>query len=142
MLKIDYYKNTPCPISKKFLEKVVKIFCKEVTVKRSSLEVIVIGDKEMKNLNRSYRGKNITTDVLSFSFSEEKKVKTDFLGQIFISYPKIKKQAKEYKVKEKEEFTRMFIHGILHLLNYDHNTKSNEKKMFCLQEKIVEKVFL
>ncbi len=140
MLKIDYCKKVTCPITEKFLNQIVEIFCKETKIKKGGFEVVVIGDKEMKRLNYTYRRKNKTTDVLSFSFLEDKKIKVDFLGQIFIAYPQIKRQAKQYKISEKEEFVRMLVHGLLHLVGYDHDTKMKEYKMFKLQESMVCKI--
>ncbi|HRY36944.1 MAG TPA: rRNA maturation RNase YbeY [Candidatus Magasanikbacteria bacterium] len=142
MLTIDYFKKINCPIKKELLEKTVKFFSSETKCKFIAAEVAIIGDNEMKRLNYQYRGRNKTTDVLSFAFREDKKIKTDFLGQIFISYQQIKKQAKEYGVPIKEEFVRMLAHGLLHLTGYDHNTKTKEKKMFEIQEKIVKKTLL
>lgn len=142
MLKVNYFKNTVCSINSLLIDKIISIFKKEIKKVSGEVDVIVVEDKEMKNLNMTHRGKNKTTDVLSFAFSEDKKIKSDYLGQIFISYPQIKKQAKEYKVKEKEEFIRMLVHGLLHLVGYDHGTIKDEKKMFFLQEKIIKKVLL
>ncbi|MDO9509922.1 MAG: rRNA maturation RNase YbeY [Candidatus Magasanikbacteria bacterium] len=140
MLKANYFKNTTCPMTQLFIEKTVSVFKKEIKKVEGEVDIIIIDDKEMKRLNLENRGKNKTTDVLSFAFSEDKKIKSDYLGQIFISYPQIKKQAKEYKVKEKEEFIRILTHGLLHLIGYDHNLKVKEQKMFNLQEKIIKKV--
>ena len=142
MFKVNYFKNITCPINLLFINKTINIFKKEIKKVDGEVDVVVINDAEMKRLNMVYRGKNKTTDVLSFAFSEDKKIKSDYLGQIFISYPQIKKQAKEYKVKEKEEFIRMLTHGLLHLIGYDHDTIKEEKKMFFLQEKIIKKVLL
>ena len=97
----------------------------------------VVNDKTIKELNKKYRGKDAATDVLAFTWKEDKIVKTNFLGQIFISYPKIIKQAKEYKATEEEEFTRMLAHGALHLAGYDHQTKRDANKMFKIQEEII-----
>lgn len=140
MLKFDYIKKINCPISPKLIEKTIKFFSKEAKSLKGGLEIAVIGDREMKKINYHYRGKNKTTDVLSFAFQEEKNIKTDFLGQIFISYAQIKRQAKEYKISEKEEFVRMLVHGLLHLIGHDHETKTKEQKMFKYQELVVSKI--
>ena len=103
-----------------------------------NLDLIVIGNPEMKKLNRRYRRKNRVTDVLSFAWGEDKKVKSASAGEIYICWPQIKKQAEEYGVAEKEEFARMAIHGMLHLAGYDHATKKGEKIMSAKQEKIVK----
>lgn len=142
MIDFDYLKKTKCPITLGLVENTIKLFSKETKFFKGEVEIVVINDKEMQKINFCYRGKNKTTDVLSFAFQEDKNIKTDFLGQIFISYPQIKSQAKKYKVPEKEEFIRMLVHGLLHLKGFDHNTTKKERKMFDLQEKIVKKVNL
>jgi len=140
MLKIDYIKEADCPFSKKIIDKAALIFGKKMFKKTKETEVVIVSDAKMKKINFVYRGKKRTTDVLSFSFLEDKKIKTDFLGQIFISYPQIKRQAKKYKIPEKEEFVRMLVHGLLHLVGYDHVTKAEEQKMFKFQELLVSKI--
>ena len=140
MLKIDYFNKIDSPISLLFINKIAKLTGSVVKKLHGQAEIIVIGDKEMAEINRAHRGKNKTTDVLSFAFLEDKKIKTQYLGQIFISFPQIKKQAKQYGVSIKEEFSRMLVHGLLHLAGYDHDSLKKEKKMFSLQEKIVKKI--
>lgn len=141
MLKIDYYNKINSPINLLFINKIAKLAGSVIKKLHGQVEIVVIGDKEMTKINLTHRKKNKTTDVLSFAFLEDKKIKTDYLGQIFISYPQIKKQAKQYKISEKEEFTRMLVHGMLHLAGFNHDTLVKEKKMFGLQEKIVKKLF-
>lgn len=101
------------------------------------LEINIVGDKAIKDLNFRYRGKNKVTDVLSFAWQEDKKVRTKYLGQIYICYPQIERQAKEFKVKPREEFVRMLAHGFLHIIGYDHIKKKEAEKMFKIQEAIV-----
>lgn len=104
---------------------------------KGDVEINIVGEKEIKSLNKKYRNKNKVTDVLSFAWQEDKKIKSNFLGQIYICLPQIKRQAKEYNVTIKEEFKRMLIHGLLHLVGYDHQIDKDEKKMFALQDKIL-----
>lgn len=109
---------------------------------QGTISVHVIGDQKMKELNRIYRGKNKTTDVLSFAVTEGKwfgKQEED-LGDIFISAAKIRKQAKVWEVSAAEEFTRMLVHGVLHILGYDHIKESEAKIMFGKQEKYLRAV--
>jgi len=140
MLKLDFYKKYNCPIKENLILKTAKIFSAIYGKKKGEAEVIVVSDSEIRKINRLYRGKNKITDVLSFAFREDKNIKTDFWGQIFICYPQIKRQAKLYNVGEKEEFVRMLAHGLLHLVGYDHDIPKKEKKMFSLQEKIVKRI--
>jgi probable rRNA maturation factor len=74
-----------------------------------------IDDRLMKKLNRKYRKKNKTTDVLSFNLNEE-----GMLGEVYISIPQAKRQAKEYNCSLDRELVRLTEHGILHLLGYTH----------------------
>lgn len=107
------------------------------------LEINAVGDEKIKQLNKTYGGIGKVTDVLSFAWREDKVVKSgnNFLGQIYICYPQITRQAKKFKVPAKEEFARILIHGILHLLGYDHQEKKDAEKMFKLQEGLVKSSF-
>lgn len=136
MLRVNFFKRVKSPWTLSGVEKIFRLARKLVKV-NGELEVNVVGDKEMKDLNYRYRGKNYVTDVLSFAWREDKKVKSKFLGQIYICYPQIARQAKELGIKTNEEFARMLAHGWLHLLGYDHIKKSEAKIMFTIQEKIV-----
>ncbi|MFB6225789.1 MAG: rRNA maturation RNase YbeY [Candidatus Paceibacteria bacterium] len=101
-----------------------------------------IGDDKMRELNREYRDKDSTTDVLSFSmqegdsFSRESK---DY-GDIFISAPQVKRQAKEYGVSPTDEFKRMLVHGVLHLSGYDHKQNDEAEEMYSLQEDLLDNI--
>lgn len=101
------------------------------------VSVHAIGDQRMQTLNRTYRDIDKTTDVLSFPTEE---YGLGDAGDIFISVPQIKKQARQMGVKEKEEYARMLIHGTLHLFGYDHVTKKQEKEMFGIQEELLARV--
>lgn len=122
------------------MEKVFRVAHKLVKI-NGELEVSVVGDREMKELNYRYRGKDCVTDVLSFAWQEDKQVKSEFLGQIYICYPQIARQAKEFGVKIGEEFVRMLAHGFLHVAGYDHLKKLEAEKMFKIQEEIIKKYF-
>lgn len=96
-----------------------------------------ISDDKMKKLNQEYRGKDSTTDVLSFSYLEDAQ-KNDTLGDIVISYQQAERQAEEKDIKE--EIVTLLTHGILHIFGYDHEAKEDAEKMFSLQDKIVSAV--
>ncbi len=123
-------------------KKIVEIVFFIFKVKKINKEVSVnlIGDKKMRELNKKYRHKDKTTDVLSFPSVEFTGVEKQDLGDIFISIPQIKRQAKNFGIQEKEEFIRMLVHSILHLLGYDHYKKNEALLMYNEQEKIVLKI--
>jgi probable rRNA maturation factor len=112
--------------------------------KRAELSVVLTGDAEVRKLNRRYRGKDRTTDVLSFAMQEGNKIPSVpcgpmVLGDVVISVPKTRQQAMETGRPFKGELAGLLVHGILHLLGYDHGTKAREKRMFALQEKLLKK---
>jgi probable rRNA maturation factor len=126
------------PINKKEILSLYNLAKKKCKKIRGGVEINVVDSKTIKKINHEWRGQNKITDVLSFAWQEDKIMHDDFLGQIFICYPRIKEQAKEFKVSIHEEFYRMLTHGLLHLVGYDHLIEVEEKKMFMLQEKIIQ----
>ncbi len=102
--------------------------------------ITFIDDEKMHEMNKNYRGIDRTTDVLSFALNdaeENYESEINLLGDIFISIPKMKSQALEYGHSEKRELSFLCIHGLLHLLGYDHMTKEEEEVMFNLQEEVL-----
>lgn len=102
--------------------------------------IVFTDDREIKHLNRIYRGENKSTDVLSFSLLETSndKIPIGFLGDVVISLSTAKHQAKEYNFTFAEEVLRLVIHGVLHICGFEHEGVSSRKakKMFALQEKL------
>lgn len=89
--------------------------------------IAFISDKEMSELNHDFRGKNSTTDVLSFPYeADEFDVDDSFLGDIVISLEQANRQAIENNLTLELEVKQLILHGILHLLGYDHETDNGE----------------
>lgn len=111
---------------------------------KASLSVSVIGDARMRSLNRQWRGKDRTTDVLSFGLKERKGFVLPAsaggekeLGDLFICLPQVRRQAKRIGRGVREEFALMVVHGVLHLLGHDHESLRQERAMFALQHDIL-----
>ena len=104
--------------------------------------VIIINNEEIHKINKEYRGIDRPTDVISFALEDFKDIKYEndyrVLGDIYISIDKVKEQAKEYGHSEKRELAFLAVHGLLHLLGYDHMEKEDEKVMFSKQELILD----
>lgn len=114
---------------------------KKLKLKNVMFNVIIINDEEIHKLNKNYRGINRATDVISFALEDaEDSINLDIriLGDIYISYDKVISQAKEYNHETKREICFLAIHGLLHLLGYDHMNDKDEKKMFKLQKELLE----
>jgi probable rRNA maturation factor len=145
---------TTYKISEDFLEKIIKRILKEEGIKKDyTLEVVLLGQRKMRSINKRYMGTNRVTDVLSFPFLEvAKTTKRDLqfiepketeksLGEILLCPSKIKRNAKKFKKGFKEELTLVFIHGILHLLGYDHKNKEMTKRMRRKEEEILKEIY-
>ncbi len=107
----------------------------------SELSILLVNDTQMQELNRLYRSKDKTTDVLSFSMNEGdySDINTNLLGDIVISLPAAKRQAKEKGHGIYDEIAILLIHGILHLLGYDHEKGGKEEtRMRRMEKKILE----
>ncbi len=106
----------------------------------STFTLILTDDEEVHYLNKTYRNIDRTTDVLSFALNDTGKLPgpINVLGDIYISIPKMKEQSKEYGHSEKRELSFLALHGLLHLLGYDHTLgDKEEKEMFDLQKEIL-----
>ncbi len=109
------------------------------------VSVSFIDNEEIHKINKEYRKIDRPTDVISFAFLDNEDRAKEYasgmpviLGDIYISLDKADEQAKEYGHSMKRELCFLFVHGLLHLLGYDHMTKEDEEIMFPLQDKILE----
>lgn len=101
------------------------------------IEIAFISEKEIRDLNRRFRGKNRPTDVLSFAGANG----STQIGQLALCWRVIRRQAKELDIPKTEELERMVIHGVLHLFGYDHEkSRAQAKVMFRLQEQLLSKL--
>ena len=122
-----------------YLKKRLKILSKKplFVKKNHEFSILLTNDKKMKYLNLKFRKKNKPTDVLSFPIKTKEK-KRLYVGDIAISYEIIKKRSK--KTNFFLEFDKMWIHGYLHLIGYDHKKLIDFKRMFK-KEKLILKYF-
>ena len=103
--------------------------------KNHEFSVLLTNNKEMKKLNHKFRKKNKTTDVLSFPLKIKNKKKL-YVGDIAISFEIIKERSK--KTNFFLEFDKMWIHGYLHLIGYDHKKYSDFKKMLKKEKSLLK----
>ena len=105
-------------------------------VKDVVFNIIIVDNEYIHQLNKTYRGVDRPTDVISFALEDNGACETEFgriLGDIYISIDQARIQAKEYGHSLKRELAFLSIHGFLHLLGYDHMTEEEEKEMFGRQ---------
>ena len=110
---------------------------KDFTYKNLEFTILLTNNKKMRKLNKKFRKKNKATDVLSFPFLDIIK-KRKYLGDIALSFEIINKRSK--KTNFKFELDRMWVHGYLHLIDYNHKKKVDFKKMINAETKILKKL--
>ena len=126
-----------------YFNKICKAFPKKYKFsnKKVRLTLMLSNNKNIKKLNKLFRNKNRPTDILSFPFSENIKISKDtYIGDIIISYDYINKSKLQNLKFFEEKLIKIFIHGFLHLLGFDHIKVKDYKKMLKEEEKIYQSV--
>jgi probable rRNA maturation factor len=128
------------------IQRILKYTAKEEGVAtEAEMSVNFVDNEEIQELNRNYRQKNEPTDVISFALLDNVDEDVEIegadipiaLGDIVISLDKAKEQAREYEHSLEREVCFLAVHGLLHLLGYNHTTEEDEKKMFQKQNDIL-----
>lgn len=138
-VKVDYQ-------FKELFEEVINIVYKKLNISKDyDLSVSFVDDKKIRQINNDFRNINKKTDVISFAMLDSQDIVSQDdsgldLGDIFISIETATQQAKEINQSRNREILFLFIHGLLHLLGYDHQDIETEKIMFNLQEEIINEV--
>ena len=141
-------------LNPKYLNKVAEKTLENVKFKKPvEISLVITGEKRIRTLNKKYRGIDNATDVLSFGNSATNKTTRSkiakfvnppdnvlHLGEIFICHSQAVKQAKQKKHSIKRELAILLIHGILHLLGYEHRGDYRESEMKIIEEKVLRKL--
>ena len=117
MIELD--NRTTLGVNEQLLAKITKVLTKK------DIELIITTDEEMRTINNEHRNIDKSTDVLSFPYAD---MPMSPLGSIVISSSHVKDKAKEFSHTNDDELTLLFIHGLLHLLGYDHEVDSGEMR--------------
>jgi len=131
---------------KKIIEKILSsIFSSRVII--FEISILLTGAKNMKYLNKKFRKINKDTDVLSFPAEEKnffkkglKSKKKVYLGDIALSYQYIESITKKQNTSFDDYFKKMLVHGVLHLIGYEHDSFKKYKKMNLLEQKIIRNI--
>ena len=126
-----------------FFKQICSLFPKKYRFpnKKVSLTLLLSNNRGVKKLNKDFRNKNKSTDILSFPLNKKIKLsKITYIGDIIISYNFINKPKSQNLEIFKEKVTKTFIHGFLHLLGFDHIKDKDYKKMIREEEKLYKSV--
>ena len=128
---------------KLFFKKICSLFPRKYRFpnKRVGLTLLLSNNRGIKKLNKDFRNKNKSTDILSFPFSKKIKIsKITYIGDIIISYNFMDKPKSQNLKIFKEKVTKTFIYGYLHLLGFDHIKNKDYKKMLHEEERLYKSV--
>ena len=142
MNEINITNSTNETIDEKLLYKVANYALEYEKVSNAVLNIIIVDNEYIHKINREYRGVDRETDVISFALEDDDtfvKLPIRVLGDIYISIDRVKSQALEYGHSETREISFLTVHGILHLLGYDHMKEEDEKVMFAKQEEVLNR---
>ena len=140
MNEINITNSTNETIDEKLLYKVANYALEYEKVSNAVLNIIIVDNEYIHKINREYRGVDRETDVISFALEDDDtfvKLPIRVLGDIYISIDRVKSQSLEYGHSETREISFLTVHGILHLLGYDHMNEEDEKIMFSKQDNIL-----
>ena len=143
MNEITIINETDKNVDTDLLNKVADYALKSENVDNGIVNIIIVDNDRIKCINKDYRNKDKETDVISFALEDDDtfiELPVRVLGDIYISIDKVKSQASDYGHSEKREICFLVVHGILHLLGYDHMNESDEKNMFSKQDKILDEL--
>lgn len=119
------------------LDQQARAILSDVGEASAELGILFVGDRRMTSLNRRYRGKDRTTDVLAFAMREAPHSSAGLLGDVVIAVPTAVRQAKEGGRSLDEELTVLLVHGILHLCGYDHERSEKEARRMQRRERMI-----
>ena len=129
LIEVDVVKAVASPVAPAFVRGVIEraVAVPEVAARmpagEASVAVRMMGDAEMRRLNRTFAGEDHATDVLSFTGSG------DHLGDLAVSWPAVVRQARLYRHPQRTELALLCVHGLLHLLGWDHATAAQAREM-------------
>lgn len=109
-------------------------------IQPTEITIRIVDAEESQSLNNYYRGKNQPTNILSFPFAVPPGVDTNLLGDLVICAPIVKQEAKEQNITLKAHYAHLTIHGVLHLLGFDHETAKSAKEMETLEIRYMEEL--
>lgn len=135
-VEVNYEHKVAWLVEEKLI-KTVDALMDFMDVKNKVVSILLCDNETIHSLNKTYRHKDYPTDVLSFEYVDDE----EMLGDIAISMDKVKEQALEYAHTDDVEFKRLLIHGLLHLLGYDHEKSPAEQEiMEGMQDKLFDKI--
>jgi len=138
-MEFEIYNFSKFKINKKKLQENLSKISKFLKIDKALIRIFFINSKEIRKINKKFRNKNKSTTVISLKYQDFKVIDKNLLGEIYLSIDDIKDQNQFFqKTKLADIINYYLIHGLLHLIGYDHSTIKSAKIMENKQAKILE----
>lgn len=103
----------------------------------AAVDVVIVDDVFIRELNRKYRGDDRPTDVISFAYSDAANTPDDVVGEVYVSYETVGEDARSQGIAPEHLFLRIGVHGLLHVLGYDHEARGDTARMESEEKRIL-----
>ncbi len=127
-IQIFNQSKTPLPLSQPDYEAITKAVSRKESISFKFIEVVYVGENEIIKINKEHLDRDYITDIITFRYSSSTNFQ-DIEGTLFCCAPRIIEQAKEFNENKKQEFKRIFIHGLLHLAGYSDQSDEEKETM-------------
>ncbi len=132
-------------LKKRKIGHIIKRICDIVSLKEVSITLILTDNEFIREINRSYRNQNSPTDIITFAYRENpfprSSTEVEHLGDIYLSLERTFENSLEYSADFIDEFKLLLVHGVLHLIGYDHELSvRDDKKMRDREKEILNKL--
>ncbi len=121
------------------LEKIFTTMMQQYNCAFEDVEIVLVDENEIVRINNEHLGKDYVTDIITFYYQEDHRGDTPVLdGTLYICLPRVIEQANERSIPTDQEFFRIVIHGLLHLLDFRDDTKTNKDRMTAEEDIILQ----
>ena len=136
MMEVHYLNQKDFDIDTSVFLPYIKKLKDTIDTQKGGLNIVFVNDLYIRALNKSYRGKDVPTDVLSFNYDYDTG-EDGLIGEVYISVETAVRQAKDHRHSFEDELSKLLVHGLLHLHGYDHEEDEDYKKMYELEKKVL-----
>lgn len=133
-LQIFNEKNFSLPFEEESASKLLHLISEDQQCNFSFVEVAYVDEKEIVRVNKEFLSRDYVTDIISFRYDEDESNQS-IEGTLYCCAPRIEEQARELGENLTKEFLRVFVHGLIHLIGYDDQTKEDKAEMTKLEDK-------
>lgn len=144
MFSLQILEKPSFPLTQKVLDDIAQSISDTIDTEQFwVVNLVFLDPQSIQNLNKTYRGKDSVTDVLSFHYHADfgELSEEDLAGEIVFCEERVISQGKEYGLWTEKEFYKLVIHSVIHLLGYDHETEEEYREMQELEDRVWEEVF-